>query len=205
VDQRERIDVSGVVAEVALGSEVVNTSVSFLLYGVAELEALEWNERVTSTHEILSAVAARLVATAAAADQAHQHPGYAAGPIWTAHSLLHAGANTRRPPRRVRTFDSGSPRPLIGIHARRRSRPPTRWSPRAGALQRRLQLWMAEPGSGTSTTIWGSCRAQHVVRGGCVHGAARVAVDGFHIGRCRSFKRGLGSRDEHPVLRPAGH
>jgi len=89
VDQRERIDVSGVVAEVALGSEVVNTSVSFLLYGVAELEALEWNERVTSTHEILSAVAARLVATAAA-DQAHQHPGYAAGPIWTAHSLLHA-------------------------------------------------------------------------------------------------------------------
>jgi len=89
VDQRERIDVSGVVAEVALGSEVVNTSVSFLLYGVAELEALEWNERVTSTHEILSAVAARLVATAAA-DQAHQRPGYAAGPIWTAHSLLHA-------------------------------------------------------------------------------------------------------------------
>ncbi len=89
MDQRERIDVSGVVAEAALGSEVVNTSVSFLLYGVAELEALEWNERVTSTHEILSAVAARLVATAAA-DQAHQHPGYAAGPIWTAHSLLHA-------------------------------------------------------------------------------------------------------------------
>ncbi len=40
MDRGERIDVSGVVAQVALGSEEVNTSVSFLLYGVAELEAL---------------------------------------------------------------------------------------------------------------------------------------------------------------------
>ncbi len=85
----ERIDVSGVVGQLALGSEEVSTSVSFLLYGAAELGALEENGRLTSTNEILSAVAARLVA-AAAANQAHQHPGYAAGPIWTAHSLLRA-------------------------------------------------------------------------------------------------------------------
>lgn len=89
VDRGERIDVSGVVGQFVLGSEEVSASVSFLLYGAAELGALESNGRLTSTHEILSAVASRLVA-AAAADHAHQHPGYAAGPIWTAHSLLRA-------------------------------------------------------------------------------------------------------------------
>ena len=90
MDLGERIDVSGVVGQLVLGSEEASTSVSFLLYGAAELGALESNGRLTSTNEILSAVAARLVAAAAAADQAHQHPGYAAGPIWTAHSLLRA-------------------------------------------------------------------------------------------------------------------
>jgi hypothetical protein len=92
MDQPELIRVKGKYGRPAvepLCSEELEAGVSFLMHGVAEIEALGLQGEPASANTILAGVAARLVA-AAAADRAQQQLGAADLLPWTSRSLLRA-------------------------------------------------------------------------------------------------------------------
>ncbi len=92
MDRPELIQVSGEYGRPAvepLRSEEIEAGVSFLMHGVAEIEALGLQGELASANAILAGVAARLVAAAAAAP-AQQQLGAADLLPWTSRSLLRA-------------------------------------------------------------------------------------------------------------------